>query len=423
MATIGPGGIAPGGGGGGGGGGGDASASNQLAGNASLSSIDTKLAGLGQANMANSSPVVIASNQSAVPVSGPLTDAQLRATAVPVTSAGSATEATLAALNAKVAALGPQSVANSQSVSLALHPTTIGPSALTTGNNILKADNTGLDTSGYQSGLLVLVSTATGGTWIVEQSVDNVTWAPVVLFESSLLVPIPINSAVTATAGARAFAFANPAPFLRVRIATTLTGGSAQASVTMSQMSFASPVVSVIQNNAPNLAATVSGTVTASNAAGTAAHSAAASGNPVQVGGVVATAVAITEVAGDACRMQMTTGGQLVTKVGGLPETDVQFTGILTTNTATAAMAAGGASIRNYVTDLSFQNTNATATTLLLQDGAATIAQWSAPASMATPVALTFATPRRGTAATAMNLTCGTTGANVLVNLGGYRAP
>lgn len=75
----------------------------QTSGNSSLSSIDGKLNSLGQKTMANSVPVVIASDQSAitvttngltdtqlraspVPVSGPLTDTQLRATPVPVTS-------------------------------------------------------------------------------------------------------------------------------------------------------------------------------------------------------------------------------------------------------------------------------------------------------------------------------------------------
>lgn len=45
----------------------------------------------GQADMAGSRPVVIASNQSAVPVSGPLTDTELRATAVPVSGSVTAT--------------------------------------------------------------------------------------------------------------------------------------------------------------------------------------------------------------------------------------------------------------------------------------------------------------------------------------------
>lgn len=87
----------------------------QTSGNSTLTSIDNKTPSLGQAVMASSTPVVIASNQSAIPVSGtvtisnsaleitndvgnpipvsgtvntglsqPLTDTQLRATAVPV---------------------------------------------------------------------------------------------------------------------------------------------------------------------------------------------------------------------------------------------------------------------------------------------------------------------------------------------------
>lgn len=54
-----------------------------------LNAIDAGTpAALGQTTMAASMPVTIASNQSAVPVSGPLTDAQLRATAVPVDGSG-----------------------------------------------------------------------------------------------------------------------------------------------------------------------------------------------------------------------------------------------------------------------------------------------------------------------------------------------
>lgn len=53
-----------------GGGGGDATAANQVLGNASLSSIDGKTPAFGQTTMASSSPVTIASNQSALPVTG-----------------------------------------------------------------------------------------------------------------------------------------------------------------------------------------------------------------------------------------------------------------------------------------------------------------------------------------------------------------
>jgi hypothetical protein len=89
-----------------------------------LSSINTKTPALGQTTMAGSSPVTIASNQSAVPVSGtfwqatqpvsgtvtanagtgtmavsgPLTDTQLRATAVPVSQSGTWNVGTLTTL-------------------------------------------------------------------------------------------------------------------------------------------------------------------------------------------------------------------------------------------------------------------------------------------------------------------------------------
>ena len=105
-----------------------------------------------------------------------------------------------------------------------------------------------------------------------------------------------------------------------------------------------------------------------------------------------------------------------------LPVDPFQYTGVLTTNTAATVNAAGAAGIRNYCSSLSFQNTSATATTILLLDGATTIAQWNAPASMAMPYYHTFAPPIRTTAATALNINCGTTGANVLVNASGFRA-
>jgi len=92
-----------------------------------LSAINVKTPSLGQSNLAGSVPVAIASDQSAIPVtvsnfpgtqavsgpltdaelratpvtvSGPLTDAQLRASAVPVSLAGVASETTLATLAA-----------------------------------------------------------------------------------------------------------------------------------------------------------------------------------------------------------------------------------------------------------------------------------------------------------------------------------
>lgn len=98
-----------------------------LATEATVAAMNGKMAALGQGVMAGSMPVVIASNQSAIPVSGPLTDTQLRATPVPVSGtvavnviSGFATEATLAARvpvngQALMAASIPVAIASNQS--------------------------------------------------------------------------------------------------------------------------------------------------------------------------------------------------------------------------------------------------------------------------------------------------------------------
>lgn len=106
---------------------------------ADVEALSAKFGTLGQKNMAGSAPVVIASDQSAIPVTGPLTDAQLRAAPVPVSAAalplptGAATEAKqdtqitelqdieadIEAMSAKLpATLGQKTSANSLAVVL-----------------------------------------------------------------------------------------------------------------------------------------------------------------------------------------------------------------------------------------------------------------------------------------------------------------
>lgn len=72
-----------------------------------LTNIDNKTPALGQALAASSTPVVLTAAQltTLTPFVGGLTDTQLRATAVPVSVAGVATETTLAELNTKVTAV------------------------------------------------------------------------------------------------------------------------------------------------------------------------------------------------------------------------------------------------------------------------------------------------------------------------------
>ena len=78
--------------------------------------------------------------------------------------------------------------------------------------------------------------------------------------------------------------------------------------------------------------------------------------------------------------------------------------------------------VKRYLTALQVQNTNATPTTLNIKDGATVKWVVSLPASMATPLPIDFPTPIQTAANAALNVACGTTGANVLVNAQGYTA-
>jgi hypothetical protein len=167
----------------------------------------------------------------------------------------------------------------------------------------------------------------------------------------------------------------------------------------------------------------VGGSMTAI-AAGSQAHDAATANNPVTIGGrainVMPTAVSAT---GDVTNLYSTMHGALVVREHCIPEASWTYTGVQTNITATAAKAAGATGIRNYVNGFQFQNTNATATEIQILDGATVIWKAYASANMTMPVNITFDQPLRGTAATALNVNAGTTGANVYINVQGYQAP
>jgi hypothetical protein len=124
----------------------------------------------------------------------------------------------------------------------------------------------------------------------------------------------------------------------------------------------------------------------------------------------------------------MTTGGQHLVKPYGLPETDWQFAGAsggIVNTTDVVIRAAGAAGVRNYLTGISITNASATiATEVVVKDGATII--WrgfvGAQTLLNSVIGVTFPTPLRGTAATAMNVACITTGAAVYVNAQGYQA-
>lgn len=119
--------------------------------------------------------------------------------------------------------------------------------------------------------------------------------------------------------------------------------------------------------------------------------------------------------------------GALVTKPYAIPEADWQYAataGGITNTTDVAIKAAAAAGIRSYVTAIDLRNAHATvATEVVIKDGATVIWRQLLPAAMPAPVEITFPTPLKGSAATALNVACLTTGAQVYVNAQGFSAP
>ena len=216
-----------------------------------------------------------------LPVSGTFWQATqpVSVSALPL-PAGAATETTLAAVNTKIPALGQAAMAASLPVAIASNQgalQTVEPALILTGaaaqtavvNNILEAaaGATGTDVSNYRSMTVQVVSTGTAGTFIFEQSNDGTNWIALPVFNSALATAVPIIAAITATASAIIYTIPIRCRLIRLRIATLITGGSIQAFSRISSDPWTPSVTSIAQATAGNLNATVAGTVTA-NVAG-----------------------------------------------------------------------------------------------------------------------------------------------------------
>ncbi len=158
-------------------------------------------------------------------------------------------------------------------------------------------------------------------------------------------------------------------------------------------------------------------------AAGTTAVDAAMP-SPVAIGGRASNAnITAMSAAADLVGWLMTMIGVGIVKPYALPEADWSYLATLTTATDTSVKAAGGTGIKHYVTAIQLQNTNATATQFSIKTGTTALFTISLPASMAEPHCIDFPTPIQTVANAALNVACGTAGANVLVNIQGYTAP
>ena len=323
----------------------------------------------GQATSANSAPVVLSTSQETMLSN---LDTDLGSTSETAPASDTATSG----LNGRLQRVAQRLTTLIEDIFVT------GQSAQTaTVNNILTTTSgaAASDLTGYRTASVQVVSTGTAGTFIFEGSNDNTNFQAIPVFSQLILTGTPITAAITATATNLIYVFPVNVRYIRLRIATTITGGSIQAFSKFSQTNFTPAILQIAQATAANLNVNV-GTLT-TLAGGQTAHSSASTGSPLRIGGrVVPTTIAAqdaTLLAGDASDAGISTGQQLIIKESSTAELDYNFNFSTVASTVTVqpfVPASGTASVRNYIRQLAI-STDALGTggVAWILDGALTV--------------------------------------------------
>ena len=268
-----------------------------------------------------------------------------------------------------------------------------------------------IDTTGYGSFSIAFYGGSAAAQ--TQGSQDGITWLTIPVFTNT-------NTNYGATVAAVAFTAATPAyvygacnlRYLRTAI-TSFTSGTPACHIILR----ATPVSGA---GAGNVNATLtSNAVTAIGTLG----AAGAPGNMLQVGFETVAAAAAALTNSKIYTPGLSTASQVLQKPYCSVEQDWMANGVITSSTAAVALnAAGAANIRNYCTGLQLMNSSATGTVVEIEDGSTVIWQTYLPASMTFPYTVTFNTPLHGTAATAMNIICGTSVASIYYSAQGYQS-
>jgi hypothetical protein len=311
------------------------------------------------------------------------------------------------------AALGTQAPANAMGVTLPDLATLsgVGTCSAACASTVLLSG----ETTGYQSIEVQITSVGVGSTPTFQCSSDNTTWSSCA---GSVVAPSSAsNPAATTSTIASQLKFPVWSRYFRVFL-SGYTSGTYTAIGYLRQVPYTSMVAT----------SHIGSTLILGN--GQQAESAARNGSPVSTGGRVRTTLPTTLVDGDAADFTQTTSGALVVKEGASTEQDWSYTaaasGIVNTTTAVTIKTAAAAGVRNYVTYCTLSHgTLGGATEFVIRDGAGgtVLYRTQLQTTALVPTTIEFRTPRRGTAATLLEIATltGVTG-GVYVNCGGYEA-
>jgi len=291
------------------------------------------------------------------------------------------------------------------------------PTAVSSSNPLPVAQPDGLAVSGTATSAAVLFTTSmvnyesitvqvtSAGTSCVityEQSEDQTTWYSV----SGISVT---NSGSTApssgTSSVSMYIFPRRGTYFRARVHTYGSGTVA--------------LMGALSKTSVNL------TVEA-RLGGYANEGAAITNQPVPICLEGRTSSKTSVTSGQAVRPISTADGRQVIRLNSIPENEWQYaaaSGGIVNTADNVLIAAAGANIKNYLTGLSVANANATASEIVIKDGASTVIWRMYLAANAPIQSIEFVTPLQSSANSALTVACITTGTQTYINAQGYKAP
>ena len=208
-----------------------------------------------------------------LPVVGPLTDGELRASPISVAvgsivlAPGAATESTLAAIGARTPSLG-SALATASVPSVLSDKFTFAGTQYAAGTAVLNRDLlTGalsgwLNVSTYNSAVLTITTGAGISAGAVQfEETNDTTIAPngtIVLAYNTVTQNVnPISAVSLAASQTTSVYLPLRARFFRCRVSTAVAGGTVQAAITLSQLPFAPTNQTINQATAASLNATI----------------------------------------------------------------------------------------------------------------------------------------------------------------------
>jgi len=256
--------------------------------------------------------------------------------------------------------------------------------------------------TGYESLTLQITSAGTSCTVTYEQSEDQTIWYSV----SGISVTNSGSSAPSSgTTSVAMNIFPRKGTYFRARVHTYGSGTVA--------------VTGALSKTPVNL------TIEA-RLGGYANEGAAIINQPVPIALEGRTSSKTSVTSGQAVRPISTVDGRQVIRLNSIPENEWIYaaaSGGIVNTADNVLIAAAGANIKNYLTGLSIANASATATEIVIKDGASTVIWRMYLAANAPIQSIKFVTPLQSSANTALNVACITTGTQTYINVQGYKAP